>query len=200
MAVKTACPICRTTFSAPDEYHGRKVDCPRCGKRTVVRTREDLAEDARVAEEANKRRADGHAKIALIERMTRRRKHAGKPYYEAFQTGTGGVRHYHPGAPSRFLSLRALSDLLIFAAYFEVLLVALGGGMTTYLWWIRWIPNAALLLVCIAAWLIVGTAAYLLLKCLGELAFLSADVADQQNDLVQLLQDIRDNTDEAPTD
>ena len=36
---------------------------------------------------------------------------------------------------------------------------------------------------------------YLLLKYLGELAFLMADIGDQQNDLVQLLLDIRDNTD-----
>jgi hypothetical protein len=41
---------------------------------------------------------------------------------------------------------------------------------------------------------VAGLVLYLALKYLGELAFLLADVGDQQNDVVQLLLDIRDNT------
>jgi DNA-directed RNA polymerase subunit RPC12/RpoP len=196
MAVKTSCPYCKKSFSAPDEYRGRKIECPRCGRRSVLRTAEDLQTEAEQAAVEQKKQDADRERLALVERLTERRaRRSGRPLYEEFQTGTGSVRHYNPGAPSRFLRFRALSDLLVLAAYVELLLVAAGVGLTVYLWLAGQIPSAALLFVCLVGWLILGTGAYLVFKYLGEMAFLLADVGDQQNDLVQLLIDLRENTD-----
>jgi DNA-directed RNA polymerase subunit RPC12/RpoP len=196
MALRTVCPLCKKGFSAPEEYHGRKIECPRCGGRVVVQTDEDRKAEAEKAELERKRQARDREKIALMERqVSRRLRKGGRPYYEEFQTGVGGVRHYNPAAPSRFLRVRALSDLLVLGAYVEILLVAAGLGVTVYLWVSGTIPSAPLLILCAIGWLAAGTAGYLLLKYLGEIAFLLADVGDQQNDLVRLLLDIRENTD-----
>ena len=62
------------------------------------------------------------------------------------------------------------------------------------------IESVSLLIALMIAWLVIGIALYLLLKYLGELSFLLADVGDQQNDIVQLLLDIRDNTDRLDSD
>ena len=42
---------------------------------------------------------------------------------------------------------------------------------------------------------LLGTALFLVLKFLGELAVFFADLGDQQNNTVQLLLDLRENTD-----
>lgn len=117
------------------------------------------------------------------------------PYYERYQTGLQAVRHYNPNAPSRFLRLRALSDLLILSAYLVVMLAMSGAGLTVYLKIVGVLPSVSLLLLCLIGWTILGTVSYLILKYLGEVAFLLAGVGDLQDDVVQLLLDIRDNTD-----
>ena len=93
--------------------------------------------------------------------------------------------------------MRALSDFLVLGAYLEVLLVSVGIGLVIYLRIAGLIASLSMLFLLIVAWLIVGIGLFLFLKYLGELAFLLADVGDQQNDVVHLLQDLRDNTDEA---
>ena len=195
MAVKTACTICKKSFSAPDQYRGKKVDCPVCGKRTVVESAADRREAERVVEKDRQRKAADYEKLALLERLEERRgRPVGRPYHETFDAGAGGVRQYKPGAPSRFLGLRALSDLLLIGAYLEVFLVVVGVAITGYLWFeaIVSTPWAVLALV---VWTGAGVAAFLLLKSFAELALLLADVGDQQTDLVKLLLDIRSNTD-----
>ena len=193
MAVKTACPFCAKAFSAPDEYAGRKVECPRCGRRVLVRSRDEIR---REAEEEEKQRASDRERLALIERQERRRKErATRPYYEEYLSGTGGVRHYNPNAPSRSLRLRVLSDLLVLAAYVEAGLSILGMAATFLLWLNGTIPGAMLLVLGLVGWAIVGSALFFALKTTGEVVFLLCDLGDQQNDLVQLLRDLRDNTD-----
>ena len=195
MAVKTACKICKKSFSAPDEYRGKKVDCPVCGKRTVVESAEDRRETERLEDESRKRKAAAYEKLALLERLEERRGRAvGRPYYETFGTGTGGVRHYKPGAPSRFLGLRALSDLLLIGAYLELFLTTVGVGATIFLWF-REMLTTPWVVLAVVAWSCVGIAGFLVLKCFAEVALLLADVGDQQSDLVKLLLDVRVNTD-----
>jgi len=146
-------------------------------------------------DEAKKRREEDKEKIALIERAdARHQKKVGKPYYEEFQTGLEGVRHFNPKATSRFLRLRALSDFLVLGAYVEILLVAVGLGLLIHLKISGVIGSVAILFALIVGVLVLGIGLFLFFKYLGELAFLLADVGDQQNDVVQLLQDIRENT------
>ncbi|MBI4601089.1 MAG: hypothetical protein HY721_03925 [Planctomycetes bacterium] len=196
MALKASCAHCKKTFSAPDEYRGRKVECPSCGRRFVVRTDQEIQAEADQEESLKRKRDEDRDKLALIERMQARGgKRPGRPYYEEFQTGSEGVRNYNPRAPSRFLRFRNLSDFLVLGAYVELLLVALGVGLLVYLWISGILESASVLLVLIVGWLVVGVGLYLFFKYLGELAFLLADIGDQQNDVVQLLLDVRENTD-----
>ena len=172
MAVKTACPFCKKGFSAPDEYRGKKVECPRCGRRSVLRTHEDLKEEAELAAVDQQRQAADREKLALMERVSSsRQKKAGRPYYEEFQTGLGGVRHYNPRAPSRFLRFRALSGLLLLGAYVEVLLVAIGMGLTVYAWHSGLVASLLVLLLCLVAWLVGGTANLLAVEVLWRACF-----------------------------
>ena len=201
MALKASCTFCKKSFSAPDEYKGKKVDCPSCGRRSVLRTEAELHAAADREKELRRKHNEDREKLALIERMnTRGRKVSGKPYYEEFQTGVEGVRHFNPRATSRYLRLRNLSDFLVLAAYVELLLVVVGVGSMVYLKLGGTIESVSLLVALMIAWLVIGIALYLLLKYLGELSFLLADVGDQQNDIVQLLLDIRDNTDRQDSD
>jgi uncharacterized Zn finger protein (UPF0148 family) len=196
MALKASCTFCKKTFSAPEEYQGKKVECPSCGRRSVLRTEAELHAAAEQEQELRRKRQDDREKLALIERMEARgRKGSGKPYYEEFQTGVEGVRHFNPREVSRYIGFRNLSDLLVLGAYVELLLVAVGVGSIVYLKLDGTIGSVPLLIALIIVWLVIGIALYLLLKYLGELSFLLADVGDQQNDIVQLLLDIRDNTD-----
>jgi DNA-directed RNA polymerase subunit RPC12/RpoP len=197
LALKASCTYCKKSFSAPDDYRGRKIDCPSCGRRFLVQTEEDILAAREREAEVRRGEEEDRDRIALIERMdSRGRMKAGKPYYEEFQTGAAGVRHFNPRAPSRFLRFRTLSDFLVLGAYVELLLVAVGIGLMIYLKVGGLIESVSVLFVLIVGWLVVGVGLYLFFKYLGELAFLLADVGDQQNDLVQLLLDIRDNTDE----
>ena len=192
MAVKNICPKCKKNFSAPDNYLGKKVECPRCGHRSILRSPEELRELEEVQSARQRKIEEDRERISLIEKMEARK--GGRPYYEEYGVGVDAVRHYNPNAPSRFLRVRALSELMILGAYLTVFLILMGIGLTVYLKIAGVIASVPVLLVCLVGWAILGVLLYLALKYLGELAFLLADVGDQQNDLVQLLLDIRENT------
>ena len=126
---------------------------------------------------------------------SRGQKKPGRPYYEEFQTGVEGVRNFNPRATSRFLRFRTFSDFLVLGAYVEMLLVALGIGLMIYLRISGLISSVSVLFALLVTWLILGVGLFLFFKYLGELAFLLTEVGDQQNDIVQLLLDLRANTD-----
>lgn len=195
MALKAACAHCRKAFSAPEEYRGKKIDCPACGRRVLVQTEADLQALQSREKDLKRKREEDKDKIALIEKIdSRTRKPSGRPYYEEYQTGAQGVRNYNPRAPSKFARFRSLSDILVLCAYFELFLVAVGTGLMIYLKLTGFIPNLATLLSLIVIWLLTGSGLYFLFKFLGEFAYLLSDVGDQQNDIVQLLLDLRENT------
>jgi len=194
LAVRTKCPCCGKPFSAPDEYRGKKVDCPKCGHRFVLKTPEELDAEKNAAEEDRRKQAEDRQRLALIESRELRDR-GGVPYYERYQTGDRPVRNYDPKAPSRFSRMRALSDLLLAGAYIGLLLAAVGAGLTIYLRVGGMLDSTVLLLLCLVGWAIVGLGLFLGLKVLAELAFLLAFLADQQSDAVQLLLDIQENTD-----
>ena len=203
MALKASCPYCKRSFSAPEEYKGKKIDCPSCTRKVLVQTEAEVHAQEAQQEELKRKREEDKDKIALIERQDSRARprighraghQAGRPYYEEFQTGAEGVRHFNPRAPSKFQRFRALSDFLVLGAYLELLLVGVGLGLLIYLRLSGWIENLALLFSLIVVWLILGTGLYMLFKYLGELAYLLADIGDQQNDVVQILLDIREST------
>lgn len=194
MAVKNTCPKCGKGFTAPENYIGKKVDCPRCGQKVILRSPEEINELVEVQAARLRKFDEDQERLALIEKMDIKQKRSSKPYYETYGTGESAVRHFNPNAPSRFLRFRALSEVFTFFAYFEALLVVMGIGLTLYLKINNTITSIPVLLLCLIGWGIIGTALYLALKFLGELAFLLSDVGDQQNDVVQLLLDVRDNT------
>lgn len=201
MAVKTSCSYCKKSFSAPEELRGKKIECPSCGRRFLLRTEEDLHAVEERAEADKKKREEDWEKLALLEKIeSRGQKKPGRPYYEEFQTGVEGVRNFNPRAASRFLRFRTLSDFLVLGAYVEILLVAVGIGLMIYLKISGLITSVSILFALVVAWLLVGTGLFLFFKYLGELAFLLAEVGDQQNDVVQLLLDLRANTDSKETE
>ena len=187
VTVGTVCPECQKAFSAPDDYLGKKVDCPHCGRRSVLRTLKQVEREAKCFE------AD-REKSALLDRVESRQR-VGAPYCEEYQTGTQRVRNFHPRMPSKFLRIRALAELLVLGAYLELFLVAVGIGLTIHLWVEGVVPTASLMVVGILVLTLLGTALFLVLKFLGELAVFFADLGDQQNNTVQLLLDLRENTD-----
>ena len=193
MAVKNVCPKCKKNFSAPEGYLGKKVECPRCGHRSILRTPEEIKDLEEVQSARQRKIEEDQERLALIEKMEARSR-GSRPYYEEYGVGVDPVRHYNPNAPSRFLRVRALSELLVLGAYLAVFLVLMGIGLTVYLKIADVITSIPILLVCLVGWAVAGVVLYLSLKYLGELAFLLADLGDQQNDLVQLLLDIRENT------
>ncbi len=193
MAIKNTCPKCRKSFSAPENYLGKKVECPACGHRSILRSQEEIRELEEVQTARQRKIEEDQHRIALIEKMESRGRE-GRPYYEEYGIGIEPVRHYNPNAPSRFLKVRALSELFIVGAYLSAFLVLMGIGLTVYLKAIDVIPSVPILLLCLVGWTVAGTVLYLGFKYLGELAFLLADLGDQQNDVVQLLLDVRENT------
>ncbi len=197
MALKTFCPCCSKPFSAPEEYKGKKVDCPKCEHRFVLRSPEEMRQEKEAQEQKRRDQENDLRRLELIERQERRslERQAGKPYYERFQTGEQRVRNYDPKAPSRFLRLRALSDLTLFGAYAVLLLALVGGGLTVYAAVSGEIASLTVALIASIAWVLGGTCLFLFLKYLAEMAFLLASLGDQQNDVVQLLLDVRENTD-----
>jgi len=193
MAVKNTCPKCKKTFSAPENYLGKKVECPSCAHRSILRTQDEIRELEEVQTARQRKIEEDQERIRLIETMEARSRGT-RPYSEEYGVGGEPVRHFNPNAPSRFLRVRALSELLILGAYLTGFLVLMGIGLTFYLKIIDLVSSVPVLLICVIGWFVAGVAVFLVLKFLGELAFLLADVGDQQHDLVQLLLDIRENT------
>lgn len=196
MAVKTVCPRCQKSFSAQEDIVGKKVRCPSCGHRYLLRSIEELREIEAVEKARQKKQHEDQRRIELIERMDIRRKRESRPYYETYGTGQSPVRHFNPGAPSRYLRLRALSELCLLFAYLEVVFVLMGMGLTVYCTLEGLIASVPLLVLCLVGWVIVGSVLYVVLKFLAELAFVLSDIGDQQRDETQLLLDLRENTDQ----
>ena len=165
-------------------------------------TEEDRRREAELALDEQRRQEVDRDRLELLEREDRRRRQrtAGRPYYEEYQIGRGRVRYFHPSAPSRFRRFRALSDLLLVGAYLVVFIALVGMGLTVYLWVEGALSTVAHLLIALALWLVGGLTLFLLMKFCGELAFLLSDVGDQQNDIVQLLRDLRENTEPPAAD
>lgn len=197
MAVKNVCPNCKKTFSAPESYLGKKVECPTCGHKSVLRSPEELEELESMQAVRQRQFEDDERRIELIERMDVRRESA-RPYYESYGTGQKAVRHFNPNAPSRFLRFRALSELLLVFAYVELLLVFVGIGVTVFLKITGVVTSIPVLLLCLVGWCVLGSVLYLGLKFAGEFAFVLSDVGDLQKDLVQILLDISENTETTP--
>ena len=74
MAVKTSCSYCKKSFSAPEEYRGKKVECPSCGRRFILRSEEDIHAVHEQAEAAKKKREEDKEKLALIEKIESRQR------------------------------------------------------------------------------------------------------------------------------
>jgi DNA-directed RNA polymerase subunit RPC12/RpoP len=197
MAVKNVCPNCKKSFSAPESYLGKKVECPTCGHKSVLRSADELEELENMQAARQRQREEDQRRVELIERMETRRE-ASRPYYETYGTGQKAVRHFNPNAPSRFLRFRALSEVLLIFAYVELLLVFLGIGVTIFLKVTGVITTIPVLLLCLVGWSVFGTVLYLGLKFAGEFAFLLSDIGDLQKDLVQILLDISENTETSP--
>jgi hypothetical protein len=197
VAVRAVCPSCAKRFSAPEDYVGKKVDCPKCEARFVLTSPEEAERRAKEEAEREREREEDRKRLALIERQELRGggSQSGQTYLEKFGTGVEPVRHFDPRAPSRFLRMRALSDWLLVSAYLALVLVLAGAGLTVVLSAAGVLPSVTVLVLCLVGWALLGTVLYCGLKTLGELAFLLSDLGDQQNDLVHLLLDIRVNTD-----
>ncbi|HLU49479.1 MAG TPA: hypothetical protein VK116_15385 [Planctomycetota bacterium] len=198
MAIRTSCPGCGKRFSAPEEYVGKRIECPRCRFRLVLRTQEEIAEEMRREEERLRRLEEDRRRLALIEQAARRSE-VGRPYYERFQTGFARVRHYNPGAPSRFLRGRALSDWLLLAAWLSLFLSIAAIGCTIWIGFEGWLASPGAIGLALVGEALVGLVLFVLLKLFAELAFLFAELGDRQGEIVQLLLDIRENTDPAET-
>ena len=202
MALKTSCPCCGKLFSAPEEYAGKKTNCPKCDHRFVLKTEEQALQEAAELEAKKLQQLEDRRRIDLIERQEKKNldRQAAMPYYERFQTGTQPVRNYDPRSGPGFLSLRYLADLLLIGAYAALLLSLAGVGLTVYLQVTGEIGSIVILSLILIGWVLVGGILFLLLKYLAELALLLASLGDQQNDVVRLLLDLRVNTEKNPTE
>ncbi len=202
MALKTSCPCCGKLFSAPEEYAGKKTNCPKCDHRFVLKTEEQALQEAAELEAKKLQQLEDRRRIDLIERQEKKNldRQAAMPYYERFQTGTQPVRNYDPRSGPGFLSLRYLADLLLIGAYAALLLSLTGVGLTVYLQVTGEIGSIVILSLILIGWVLVGGILFLLLKYLAELALLLASLGDQQNDVVRLLLDLRVNTEKNPTE
>ena len=202
MALKTSCPCCGKLFSAPEEYAGKKTNCPKCDHRFVLKTEEQALQEAAELEAKKLQQLEDQRRIDLIERQEKKNldRQAAMPYYERFQTGTQPVRNYDPRSGPGFLSLRYLADLLLIGAYAALLLSLTGVGLTVYLQVTGEIGSIVILSLILIGWVLVGGILFLLLKYLAELALLLASLGDQQNDVVRLLLDLRVNTEKNPTE
>ena len=197
MAVRTKCPCCGKPFSAPDECRSRKVDCPKCEHRFVLKTLEEIEEERHAAQLRELREAEDRERLALIESREKKVQLPvpGLTYSERFQTGRQAVRNYDPKAPSRYLRLRAFSDLFLVAAYVGLIGAGIACGLTVWLRVDGAIPSHGLLGLALVAEVLFGVAWYLGFKLLAELVHWLAEVGDGQYAVVRLLLDLRENTD-----
>lgn len=192
MAVRTVCSNCKKTFSAQDEYLGKKVKCPSCSAKVEV-----IDESERSAREAWQREQD--ERIALVETLSRDKvdRKEGVPYAIQFGTGAERVRNYNPGAITRFRKLRALSRFLLLSAYVLLGLVLVGAGLTAFLYRQGLIERWEVLVLAELGWLFLLFLIFSLFKFLGEMAWLLADLGDHQLDTRNLLLDLREDADRA---
>lgn len=191
MALRATCGNCRTSFSAQDEYLGKKLRCPQCGQRVEMVPPEKLQERARWLGEQEQR-------IQLIENLERkeaRGRRAGESYALEYGTGVDRVRNFHPGAVTRFRKLRALSRFLLVAAYLVFGVVLVGAGLTVLLYRQGAISGLVWLVLALVGWSLLLVFMFALFKFLGEMAWLLADLGDHQLDSRNLLIDMREGVD-----
>lgn len=176
--------------SAQDEYLGKRIKCPACGTKVEVVAPEEREARDRWRQEQDQR-------IALLEQLDRDRsmKRDSAPYALQYGTGLERVRNYHPGAVTRFRKLRALSRFLLLVAYVLFALVLVGAGLTAFLYRQGVIVRWEYLALAELGWLIGFVVAFGLLKFLGEMAWLLADLGDHQLDSRNLLLDLREDAD-----
>ena len=137
-------------------------------------------------------RREQEEKIALIEERERERERR-LSFAPHVGTTASGARNFDPGAPSRFRKLRALSRFLLLSSYLLLGLVIAGVGITIWQWRAGAVEGVDRLAVTLVVWLVAGGFIYTFFKFLGELAWLLADLGDHQNDVRNLLLDLRDD-------
>ena len=195
MAVRTSCPHCEKPFSAPEDYLGRKVECPRCGRKSVLRTPQEAERATQLAQEEQRRLEEDREKIAFLEEVESRNRHRERSYYEEYGAIGYDDRYHGTRSPSRSVGLRALANFLLVGAYLELFVAAVGVGVTGYLWLTQWLTSTAVLVLILIAWALLGISFFFILKCLGELAHSLADLSDQQGRTLRMLFDARYESD-----
>jgi DNA-directed RNA polymerase subunit RPC12/RpoP len=179
VAIHVVCPDCGKRISAPEDYTGKKIECPRCRRRIVlapVTSAEGTpGELGSPDEEADRRRLDLIARAEERAALASRR-HGPEPKI---------VRR-----SARYLRLRSLSEFLLLASYLVAFLVMIAMGLTLYLGVTRVLDSPILVGILLIASFVIGVTLFLVLKTTGELTFLLADIADRQHDIAdQLLAD-----------
>ncbi len=204
MAVQLYCPECNKPFSISASLLGEEMKCPNCGHCFPSQSREDLFEqEARLIEEEGLQQKEPEPeKEPVIEQSGRidlgppepasSSRISEEPQSQTVNEAPASSTHFNPDAPSRYLRLRALSELFLVFAYLQLLLMAMGGALTIYLKLTGYIDSLAVLLMGLVGWSVMGGLFYLALKLAGELTHLFADIGDQQRDQVSLLLDIRE--------
>ncbi len=190
MAVRALCDSCNKSFSAQDEYLGKKVKCPSCGTKVAVLSPDEL-------EAKNTWRREQDERLELLEAMEERdrQKTMGTSYAVEFGTGLEPVRNFNPGAVSRFRKLRALSSFLLLGAYLGSVLLVGAGGLVVYLHYVGVIESVIVLTLSLLGMGIGLVIMFCCFKFLGELSWLLADLGDHQLDVRNLLIDLRDDLD-----
>ncbi len=190
MAVVTTCDNCNKTFSAQNDYLGKKVKCPGCGTKVMVLSEKEREEELVRRRQEQSWREEQEKRIELLESLGRAKR---RSLAVDYGTGLDPVRFYNPGAVTRFRKLRALSRFLLLAAYLLMALIIAGAGITVYLYREGTVQEAGVLALLLLGWLMLLVFLFCLFKFLGELAWLIADVGDHQLDMRNLLLDLRDD-------
>ena len=199
MAIWTKCPDCKKSFSAQDDYLGKKVKCPGCGTKVEVLDQEGQKAAARERREEAEWRQEQEQRIALLERLapaaesgSQRGDYARESLANELGVRPDRVRNFNPGAVSRFRKLRALSRFMLLGAYLFLPITLVGAALTFYL--LResevaggWIALATL------GWFLVMSGLFFVFKFLGEMSWLLADLGDHQLDARNLLIDLRED-------
>ncbi len=177
MAVHAICESCGHRLSVPDHLKGKKISCPKCGKKTRVITPLELTvEEARNqhAEKAAVKEKEQPAPEQPAEKAARAERDTAPP-------------ETMPG--TRYPALRALGALLTFLAYMLALL-SLAVGVLLY-----FRTGAEKNLLYIFGGVIAAAVAYIFFKVLAESAKLGADLGDMESRMLQLLFQLRDKLD-----
>ncbi|MFN0060612.1 MAG: hypothetical protein ACKVX7_19330 [Planctomycetota bacterium] len=193
MAVRALCDKCHKSFSAQDEYLGRRIKCPSCGAKVKVLSPDELRAERHRRRAQKAWQEEQEQRIELIEMRDRQRR--GDGALTALGTGPDPVRNYNPGAISRFRRLRVLSSFLLFSAYFLVGLGIAGAGISLHLFRDGTIASLSVLVLVELGWLLGMLLMFALLKFSGEISWLLADLGDHQIDVRNLLLDIREDFD-----